>query len=131
MNHAWVTISGAGNVICVANYANMSFGAEKTCTKISNSWSLAENIIRKVLDDGKKDCRVFVDLQKAFNTADHQILLAKFNHYGISGVSNDRFKSYLLNCNQYESINGDDSGVPQESILGQLLFLVYINSLKH
>ena len=55
-------------------------------------------------------CGVFVDLQKAFDTADHQILLAKLNHYGICGVLND-CKSYLSNCNQYVSINGYESGL--------------------
>ena len=53
---------------------------------------------------------VFVDLQKAFDAVDHQILLAKLNHYRICGVSNDWFKSYLFNHNQYVSINGYDSG---------------------
>ena len=53
--------------------------------------------MRKVLDDGNIGCGVFVDLQKAFDTVDHQILFAKFNHYGIRGVSNDWFKSYLSN----------------------------------
>ena len=71
-----------------------------------------------------------MDLQKAFDTVDHQILLAKLNHYGIRGVSNDWFKSYLSNRSQYVSINGYDSGlaaincgVPQGSVLGPLLFL--------
>ena len=54
---------------------------------------------------------VFVELQKAFDTVDHQILLAKLNHYGIRGVSNDWFKSYLSNRNQYVSINGYQSGL--------------------
>ena len=49
---------------------------------------ITENI-RKALDDGNIGCGVFVNLQKAFDTVDHQILLAKLNHYGISGVSND------------------------------------------
>ena len=71
---------------------------------------IAENI-RKALDDGNIGCGVFVDLQKAFDTVDHQILLAKLNHYGIHGVSNDWFKSYLSNCNQYVSINGYESGL--------------------
>ena len=67
--------------------------------------NITENI-RKALDDGNIGCGVFVDLQKAFDTLDHQILLAKLNHYGIRGVSNDWFKSYLSNRYQYVSING-------------------------
>ena len=50
--------------------------------------NITENI-REVLDDGNVGCGVFVDLQKAFDTVDHRILLAKLNHYGIHGVSND------------------------------------------
>ena len=87
--------------------------------------------IRKALDDGNTGCGVFVDLQKAFDTVDHQILLAKLNHYGIHGVSNDWFKSCLSNRNQYVSINGYQSGlatincgVPQGSVLRPLTFLL-------
>ena len=57
--------------------------------------------IRKVLDDRSIGCGVFVNSQKAFDTVDHQILLAKLNHYGTRGVSNDWFKFYLSNRNQY------------------------------
>ena len=48
--------------------------------------------VRKVLDHGNIGCGVFVDLQKTFDTGDNQTLLAKLNHYGIHGVSNDWFK---------------------------------------
>ena len=72
--------------------------------------NITENI-RKALDEGDIGCGVFVDLQKAFDTVDHQTLLAKLDHYAIRGVSNDWFKSYLSNCNQYVSMNGYDSGL--------------------
>ena len=85
--------------------------------------------IRKALDDGNIGSGAFVDLQKAFDTVDYQILLAKLNHYGIRGVSNDWFKSYLSNRHQYVSINGYGSGlaatncgVPLGSLVESLLF---------
>ena len=75
--------------------------------------------------------------KKAFDTVDHQILSAKLNHNGICGVSNEWFKSYLSNRNQYVSINGSDSGlaaincrVPQGFVLVLLLFLLYINDFN-